>query len=96
MSGSLLADQTAEFHTRVGIRVARWWIFEPKIPFWVNFGGYCYVGLFYGHLLHFTVNCKFCGHLVYFFSFWCDGQEQYGNPGRNIHSGGEELSQSSV
>jgi hypothetical protein len=25
--------------TRVTSRVARWFIFKPKIPFWVNFGG---------------------------------------------------------
>jgi hypothetical protein len=24
---------------RVGIRVARWYTFSPKIPLWVNFGG---------------------------------------------------------
>jgi hypothetical protein len=22
--------------------VARWFVFKPKIPFWVNFGGSCY------------------------------------------------------
>jgi hypothetical protein len=24
-------------------RVARWFVFKPKIPIWVNFGGSCYV-----------------------------------------------------
>jgi hypothetical protein len=41
-------------------RVARWFIFKPKIPIWVNFGGpwngKCWYilgpyGIFYSHLL---------------------------------------------
>jgi hypothetical protein len=24
------------------IRVARWFVFKPKIPIWLNFGGSCY------------------------------------------------------
>jgi hypothetical protein len=34
------------------IRVARWFIFKPKIPIWVNFGGPWKesVGIFYDHL----------------------------------------------
>jgi hypothetical protein len=44
------------------IRVARWFVFKPKIPIWVNFGGSCYgkswyilwpFGLFYGHWKYF-------------------------------------------
>jgi hypothetical protein len=23
-------------------RVARWFVFKPKIPIWVNFGGFCH------------------------------------------------------
>jgi hypothetical protein len=42
--------------------VARWFVFKPKIPVWVNFGGCCDgrwnillpFGLFYGHLAYFT------------------------------------------
>jgi hypothetical protein len=43
-------------------RVARWFLFKPKIPIWVNFGelqiGKCgYIswplGIFYDHLVHF-------------------------------------------
>jgi hypothetical protein len=42
-----------------GSRVARWFIFEPKIPIWVNFGG---LGLenfniFNGHLEYFMDIC---------------------------------------
>jgi hypothetical protein len=60
-------------------RVARWFIFKPKIPFWVILGGSCngrcwsillpFV-LFYCHLFYFTAICSillpfsiFCGHL---------------------------------
>jgi hypothetical protein len=25
--------------TTIGIRVARWFVFKPKIPIWGNFGG---------------------------------------------------------
>jgi hypothetical protein len=37
-------------------RVARWFIFKPKIPIWVNFGGSLRlenVDIFYGHLEYF-------------------------------------------
>jgi hypothetical protein len=47
----------------VGVRVARWYIYKPKIPIWVNFCGpwngkvwYC---IFYGHLEY-----TYCGHLA--------------------------------
>jgi hypothetical protein len=50
-------------------RVARWFVFKPNIPIWVNFGGpyigkllyiYCHLnilwifGVFYDHLVHFV------------------------------------------
>jgi hypothetical protein len=53
-------------------RVARWFIFRPKIAIWVHFGrsfnGGCLCilwkfGLFYGHLVHFT-------YFVYFVVIW--------------------------
>jgi hypothetical protein len=51
---------------------ARWFVFKPKIPIWVNFGGSCNVSIFYVRLVYFTAigNTlwplgKFCGHLVY-------------------------------
>jgi hypothetical protein len=36
-------------------RVARWFVFKPKIQIWVNFEGLAMedVGIFYGHLVHF-------------------------------------------
>jgi hypothetical protein len=41
------------------IRVARWFVFKPKIPILVNFeglwNGECWNVLFFGHLEHFTV-----------------------------------------
>jgi hypothetical protein len=37
-------------------RVARWFIFKPKIPIWVNFGGTFGVWKMF----------IFCGHLEYF------------------------------
>jgi hypothetical protein len=53
-----------EIWVRTGVsnRVARWYIFNPKILIWVNFGGSCngrcwYIlwpfGQFYGHLVYF-------------------------------------------
>jgi hypothetical protein len=52
--------------------VARWYIFKPKIPFWVNFSGACNgnVGLLYGSLVYFGPFDTFYAHLVY---FWCLG-----------------------
>jgi hypothetical protein len=57
-------------------RVARWYIFKPKIQIWINFGGYCN-GIFYVHLVHFTAICHtlwpfgiFSEYLVYFIPFW--------------------------
>jgi hypothetical protein len=47
-------------------RVARWYVFEPKIQIWVNFGGPCrdQSCIFYGHLEYFTAIGIFHGHLV--------------------------------
>jgi hypothetical protein len=44
-------------------RVARWYIFKPKILVWVNSGGSYNddVGIFYGHLAY---------HLAYFTAIW--------------------------
>jgi hypothetical protein len=45
-------------------RVARWYIFIPKIPIWVNFGGpwngkgwyvLCPFGIFYGQVVYVMV-----------------------------------------
>jgi hypothetical protein len=58
-------------------RVARWFIFKPKIPIWVYFGGTrnvkcCYIlwpfGMFCGHLVQFKAGSlwSFC----IFFPFW--------------------------
>jgi hypothetical protein len=35
-------------------RVARWFVYKPKIPFCVNFGGSCNkkIGIFYDHLVY--------------------------------------------
>jgi hypothetical protein len=40
-----------------GGRVARWYIFKPKIKLWVHFGGSCKgkFALFYVHLVYFLV-----------------------------------------
>jgi hypothetical protein len=47
-------------------RVARWNIFKPKIPIWVNFGGSCN-----GRCLKMLrPNGLFYGHLVYFVAIW--------------------------
>jgi hypothetical protein len=58
-------------------RVARWFVFEPKIPILVKFGGpwnrkCCYIlrlfGLFYGIFVYLSCGLV-CGNLVYFFHF---------------------------
>jgi hypothetical protein len=52
-----------------GSRVARWFVFKPKIPIWVNYGGpsigksidvhmLLSFGIFYGHLGYFMTICN--------------------------------------
>jgi hypothetical protein len=57
-------------------RVARWFLFKPKIQIWVNFGGpeiekRCYIlwpfGIFYGHLGYFmTIWYTLCSFGTFF------------------------------
>jgi hypothetical protein len=59
-------------------RVARWHIFKPKVPVWVNFGGpwnikvgilcICPFVIYYGHLVDFMAMWYIGGNLVYIFS----------------------------
>jgi hypothetical protein len=54
-------------------RVARWHIFKPKIPIWVNFEGLAMenVGILYGHLVYILYHCLiFLWPFGIFFSFW--------------------------
>jgi hypothetical protein len=55
-------------------RVARWHIFTPKIPIWVNFGGssngiFMAIWSIFGHLVYFVAMwyVYFRGYLVYIF-----------------------------
>jgi hypothetical protein len=71
-------------------RVARWHISKPKIPIWVNFGGYsnrrCWYsispfGLFYGYLVYF-VAIRYI-FIVIWYIFSCFGmlyRVKSGNP----------------
>jgi hypothetical protein len=81
---------------QVWCRVARWRIFKPKIPIWVNFGGSCnercwYIlwlfGIFYGQLVYFVAIWYILwpyrtssGYLVYFIRFGMLYKKS-GNPG---------------
>jgi hypothetical protein len=51
--------------TQVLIRAARWFIFKPKIPLWVNLGGSCNGKCWY--IL--WPLCLFYGHLAFLWSF---------------------------
>jgi hypothetical protein len=59
-------------YTEVGCRVARWYIFKPKIPIWVNFEGLGMekVGVFSGSLENITAIRYIYGHLVHFMAIW--------------------------
>jgi hypothetical protein len=63
-------------------RVARWYIFTPKIHIWVHFVGSCieYVGIFYVHLVNYTdiwyILLLFC----IFIPVLVCSQENSGNP----------------
>jgi hypothetical protein len=57
-------------HPSWGSGVARWYIFKPKIPIWVNFGGplngKCWFILRPFGIFNARPLGKFYGHLVYF------------------------------
>jgi hypothetical protein len=70
----LLSGKTAHHHSRV----ARWFIFKPKIPIWINFGGpkigKCWYilwpsGIFDGHLGYFMTICYILCSFGIFFWF---------------------------
>jgi hypothetical protein len=63
---------------------ARWYISEPKIPIWVNFGGWCngrcrYILWPFG-LVYIQSFGAFYDHLVYFMVIWYAVPKQSGNP----------------
>jgi hypothetical protein len=72
-----------------GGRVARWFVFKPKIQIWVIFGG-SWIGrclyilwklsLLHGPLLYFMHIWYICGNLEYFSRFGVLFQEKSGNP----------------
>jgi hypothetical protein len=50
----------------MGSRVARWFVFKPKIQIWVNFGGSCN-----GRWWHILLTlCPLYGLLLYFMDIW--------------------------
>jgi hypothetical protein len=51
---------------RISISDARWYIFKPKIPFWVNFGRSCNGRCWY----FLRPLCLFYGQIVYFMAIW--------------------------
>jgi hypothetical protein len=40
-SADIEQSRIFESYKMVCIRVARWFVFKPKMPIWVNFGGSC-------------------------------------------------------
>jgi hypothetical protein len=70
-------------------RVARWFVFKPKFPIWVNFGGLAMEnhGILYAHLVYCTAIGNIlwpfgiiCGNLVYFSPFWYFGPRKIWQP----------------
>jgi hypothetical protein len=57
-------------------RVARWFVFKPKIQIWVHFVGFCNERCWYILWTFGTVR----GNLVYFFHFGILYKEKSGNP----------------
>jgi hypothetical protein len=71
LSDGRVEKMAADFFYRHGFRsvptrVARWYIFKPKIPIWGNFGGPWNIQCWY-ILWPFG---KFYNHLVYFMAIW--------------------------
>jgi hypothetical protein len=55
------------FSTSIDCRVARWYIFEPKTPTWVNFGGSCNGRCWY---ILWPFGPLHMGYLVHFVATW--------------------------
>jgi hypothetical protein len=79
-------------------RVARWFVFKPKIPIWVNFGGprnekggynLWPFGIYYFHLVHFMVIWVI---LWPFGIFWYIVSRKSGNPGPEAQHAGTKAS----
>jgi hypothetical protein len=47
---SEVIGQFLDGNVYVGLWVARWFVFKPKIPLWVNFGGLWNGKLYYMHI----------------------------------------------
>jgi hypothetical protein len=89
-TGRYLIDLICHFAPFViATRVARWYIFKPKIPIWVNFGESCY-GIYYMAIWSVLWPFDICvipiwyifGH--YFFRVGMLYLEKSGNPDRNL------------
>jgi hypothetical protein len=81
--GSSVSEARLDHAAKHRVRVARWFVFKPKIPIWVNFGGSCYGKSWY---ILWPLETLF-GHLVYFVVIWYIfrhfgilDQEKSGNP----------------
>jgi hypothetical protein len=65
-------------------RVARWFVFKPKIPIWVNFGGpsngKCCFGIFYWYLDNVWQFGIVCSNLLYFSHFGILGARRIWQP----------------
>jgi hypothetical protein len=83
MSALKMSNSSKKTFRRDPSKVSKLYIFKPKIPIWLNFGGYylelkmC-VPILYGQLEYFMaiwyILCPFGifnGHLVYFMAIWC-------------------------
>jgi hypothetical protein len=59
-------------HPVIRSSVARWFIFKPKIPIFVNFGGLAIedVGIFYVRWVHFPAIWHILWPFVHFPPFW--------------------------
>jgi hypothetical protein len=79
----------------VSSRVARWCVFKPKLPIWVNFRGSwtrkCWyilwpIGIYFGTLVNFIGICKFSGNLIYFSPFWYIFSRKIWQPRSRAHA----------
>jgi hypothetical protein len=91
-SGNPVSDCWPHTFFRIWTRVARWFLFRPKIPIWVYFGGSwnrkcCYIfwsfGIFYDHWVYIMAFAHFIVIWYIFTSFGISYQEKSGNPDLN-------------
>jgi hypothetical protein len=69
-NGSSWKKTSADSFETLAVRVARWFIFKPKIPIWVNSWGPWIGKCLYTYLLPFWIFCRHFGYFMTICYIW--------------------------